>query len=228
MLALSQKSDDYFRQEGRDAAPHEGAGFGLDAPAQTMAARQDIFFEGDRATHIFEIVEGTVAAYRILPDGERHVVSFYFPGDVLGYCCGRTYGMSAHTITAVKLKRVPSACVERMMDARPEFARRLLQLASDELKATRDHLLCIAAKSAEAKMASFLLALSHRNATMGDNPAEVMLQMTRIDIADYLGLTVETVSRTLTKMKTAGVISLPRSTCVLLRDDRALEAMANS
>ena len=231
MLALSQNFDVYLPRDERPFASHDGSGpsgFGLDAPAHDIAAKQDIFVEGDRAAFVYEIVEGTVAAYRILPDGERHVMSFYFPGDVLGYCCGKTYGMSAHTITSAKVKRVPTASIDRMLEARPDLARRLLRLAADELTATRDHLLCIAAKSAEAKMASFLLALSRRNAATGQSPTELVLQMTRIDIADYLGLTVETVSRTLTKMKTAGVIALPRSCRVLLRDSKALEAMANS
>jgi len=231
MLALTNSSEHYVAPRMVERAPVRAVDpspFRSEAGTYIVPAKQDIFVEGDRAAFVYEIVEGTVAAYRILPDGERHVVSFYFAGDVLGYCCGRAYAMSAHSITPVRLRRIPTAAVERMLDQEPDLARRLLRLAAAELTATRDHLVCIAAKSAEAKMASFLLALSRRNASTGDDPAELILQMTRIDIGDYLGLTVETVSRTLTKMKQAGVIALPRACRVLIRDLTALEAMANS
>lgn len=231
MLALSHVAEQDFPPRSSDRSPARwtpAGALGLEAHSYILPAKQDIFVEGDRAAYVYEIVEGTVAAYRILPDGERHVMSFYFAGDILGYCCGRSYAMSAHSITAVRLRRIPVAALERMIDSEPELARRLLRLAAEELTATRDHLVCIAAKSAEAKMASFLIALSRRNQATGQNPTELLLPMTRIDIGDYLGLTVETVSRTLTKMKQAGVISLPRASRVLLKNLSALETMANS
>ena len=231
MLALSHHHETFPVPRAVERPPVRSdslSSFDCDGHSFMLPAKQDVFVEGDRAAFVYEIVEGTVAAYRILPDGELHVVSFYFAGDVLGYCCGKTYPMSVHSITPVRLRRVPTAAVERLLDDQPALARRLLRLASEELTATRDHLVCIAAKSAEAKMASFLLALSRRNASTGMNPAELMLQMTRIDIGDYLGLTVETVSRTLTKMKQAAVIALPRSNRVLLRNMAVLEAMANA
>ena len=232
MLALSHASDvDYRPQPSQRpmSRPTDVGSFGgSEAQSYLVPAKQDIFVEGDRAAFIYEIVEGTVAAYRILADGERHVVSFYFAGDVLGYCCGQSYAMSAHAVTAVRLRRTPVSAVERMLDQQPQLARRLLRMAAEELTATRDHLVCIAAKSAEAKLASFLLALARRNAAMGMSRTEILLQMTRIDIGDYLGLTVETVSRTLTKMKQAGIIALPRACRVQLRDMQALEVMANA
>lgn len=231
MLALSNHSDTYFSRRSAargDGRSSESSHLGFDANSFIVPAKHDIFVEGDRAAFVYEIAEGTVAAYRILPDGERHVVSFYFAGDILGLSCGRTHAMSAHAVTPVRLRRVPAASIERMLDEQPQLARRLLRMATEELTATRDHLVCIAAKSAEAKMASFLLALARRNTSIGNDPSELHLQMTRIDIGDYLGLTVETVSRTLTKMKQAGVIALPRACRVLVRDARALEAMANT
>src|SRR5690606_29363039 len=109
-----------------------------------------------------------------------------------------------------------------------ELAQRFLRLAALELAATREHLLCLAAKSAEAKLAAFLLALSRRNEELGEDPNEIKLPMTRLDIADYLGLTIETVSRTLSKFKRNGLIDLPRATLVILKNPDGLACLADA
>lgn len=211
---------------GLGAAPQSGA-----CDASTVCAyqaRADLFLEGDDAGHVLEVLEGVICAYRLLPDGHRHVVSFYYPGDLLGYCCLNIHAFSAQALTMVRVRRIPRNVVDRMVETKPDFARRLLKLAANELSATRNHLLCLASKSAEAKMASFLVALSRRNAAAGEDPNRVSLPMTRIDIGDYLGLTIETVSRTLSKLKRAGVISLPRTSVVLIRQPAELNDIAQS
>lgn len=216
------------RAETRSTTPAEIAGQPFEsASVSTYLPREDLFLEGDEAASVFEVIEGVICAYRLLADGQRHVVSFFYPGDLLGYCCHATYAFSAQALSTVRVRRIPRASVERLVEARPEFARKLLKLAADELTATRDHLLCLASKSAEAKMASFLLALARRNQQSGDNPAKIQLPMTRIDIGDYLGLTIETVSRTLSKFKRAGLIALPRTSVVHLLDTAQLEAIAH-
>lgn len=232
MLALMQAPQQVMPSSPADwrfgVGPGSGQPVGLDGSSCCQVQpRQDLFVEGDRAGYVYEVLEGTVCGYRILPDGARHVVSFYFEGDLLGYSSGIHYAMSAQAVTPVRVRRTPRATVERLLELRPELARKFLRMTAEELSATRDHLLCIAAKSAEAKIASFILALSRRNAMIGLDSDEVHLPMTRLDIGDYLGLTVETVSRTLTKFKTAGLIALPRATRVLLLDPEALAAMAN-
>ncbi len=195
---------------------------------QSAAPREDIFLDGDDARNVFEVVEGIVCAYRILPDGERHIVSFYFPGDMIGNCNLGTYSYSAQALTPVRLRRIPRSVIERSMAQRPELAQRFLRLAALELAATRDHLLCLAAKSADAKLAAFLLALSRRNEEQGEDPNQIRLPMTRLDIADYLGLTIETVSRTLSKFRRKGLIELPRTTLVILKDPERLASMADA
>lgn len=196
------------------------------AMPSVYSAREDLFLEGDESSHILEVVEGVICAYRLLPDGHRHVVSFYFPGDLIGYCSPSTHTFSAQALTKVRVRRIPRHLLNQLIETRPQFARRLLKLAADELTMTREHMLCLAAKSAEARMAVFLLALSRRNRDTGADPARVELPMTRVDIGDYLGLTIETVSRTFSKLKRAGTIALPRTTTVLIRDAAALTAMA--
>jgi CRP/FNR family transcriptional regulator len=205
-------------------------GIVIDGPSQLTASvyapREDLFLEGDDATHLVEVVEGVVCAYRLLPDGHRHVVSFYFPGDLIGYCCAGSHTFSAQALNKVRTRRIPRHVVNQMVETRPGFARRLLKLAAEELSMTREHLLCLAAKSAEARMAVFLLALSHRNGDGGGDASRIELPMTRVDIGDYLGLTIETVSRTFSKLKRSGVIALPRTTTVLIRDAGALAQLA--
>ncbi len=204
----------------------------LEGPSQTTASvyapREDLFLEGDDASHLLEVVEGVVCAYRLLPDGHRHVVSFYFPGELIGYCCAGTHTFSAQALNKVRARRIPRHVVNQMVETRPGFARRLLKLAADELSMTREHLLCLAAKSAEARMAVFLLALSRRNRDAGADASRIELPMTRVDIGDYLGLTIETVSRTFSKLKRSGVIALPRTTSVLILDADALSQLAQS
>ena len=198
----------------------------LHAMPSIYAAREDLFLEGDEQSHILEVVEGVICAYRLLPDGHRHVVSFYFPGDLIGYCCPSVHTFSAQALTRVRVRRIPRSSINHLIETRPQFARRLLKLAADELTMTREHMLCLAAKSAEARMAVFLLALARRNREAGGDPARIELPMTRVDIGDYLGLTIETVSRTLSKLKRNGIIALPRTTTVLIRDAAVLRTMA--
>jgi len=190
--------------------------------------REDLFLEDDDASHVYEVLSGVVCAYRLLADGQRHVVSFYFPGDLIGYCCIGSYAFSAQALSPVRARRIPRSSIDRMIESRPEFARRLLRLAAEELSATREQLVCLASKSAEAKMAAFLLALSRRNQTAGEDPARIQLPMTRIDIGDYLGLTIETVSRSLSKLKRADIIALPRTSTVVIRSLERLEAIAQA
>lgn len=234
MLAL-MASHDQFDHHGTAYAPSQpvrAVGDEASDADGTLTgcydAREDLFLEGDKATHVIEVLDGIVCAYRLLPDGHRHVASFYFPGDMLGYCCVGAHSFSAQALTPVRVRRIPRASLERLLDQKPDIARKLLKLAAEELTATRDHLLCIASKSAEAKMAAFLLALSRRNEAAGEDPTRVSLPMTRVDIGDYLGLTIETVSRTLSKLKRVGIIALPRTSLVVLRDMERLDTLANA
>jgi len=228
MLALTAPAENLCRELDFFARPSNAEDWRQLGTLQQVAAREDIFFDGDEARNVFEVLDGIVCAYRILPDGERHIVSFYFPGNVIGNCNLGTYPYSAQALTPVRLRRIPRSVLERSMAQRPEITQRFLRLAALELAATRDHLLCLAAKSAESKVATFLLGLSRRNDELGEDPHRIRLPMTRLDIADYLGLTIETVSRTLSKFKRSGLIDLPRASLVVLRDPGRLAALADS
>lgn len=234
MLALMDQTDQFattVRAPRRPPAPVPALGPAaspLGGPVQFVPARGDLFLDGDAASHAFEVIDGIVCAYRILPDGERRIIGFYYPGDVLGYCCLETHGYSAQALTAARVRRIPRAMLERMIEERPELAQRFLRMAAVELTATRDHLVCLAAKSAGAKVASLLLALSRRNRALGHDPAQIRLSMTRTDIGDYLGLTIETVSRMLNRFKRQGLIDLPRATHVVIRNLAGLHAITDA
>ena len=160
MLAMTATLDPHVDpQRNVFPLPVKARGVGddivIDQFSQSMpsvyAPREDLFLEGDDASHLLEVTDGVVCAYRLLPDGHRHVVSFYFPGDLIGYCCAGTHTFSAQALNKVRVRRIPRPLINHLIETRPSFARRLLKLASDELAMTREHMLCLAAKSAEAR-----------------------------------------------------------------------------
>jgi CRP/FNR family transcriptional regulator len=193
-----------------------------------LSNREDLFLEGDEATQVYEIVSGVVCLYRIMPDGGRHILAFRFPGDIVGLCSPANYGYNAQAVGDARVRRISRTSLERMIDEHPGFARKLLRMAAAELNATRDHLTCLASKSAEAKVAEFLLMLTERSKPKAGADVVVDLPMTRTDIGDYLGLTIETVSRTISKMRRSGIIDLPRTTRVVVRSEERLAELAGA
>lgn len=193
-----------------------------------LASREDLFLEGDEASHVYEVTDGVVCLYRIMPDGNRHILAFRFPGEIVGLCSPATYGYNAQGVGDARVRRISRAGLERMIDTRADFARKMLRMAAAELNTMRDHLTCLASKSAEAKVADFLLMLASRSTARAGGGVVVNLPMTRTDIGDYLGLTIETVSRTISKMRRTGVIDLPRTTQVVVRRMERLAELAGT
>lgn len=189
-------------------------------PAQT------IFGEGDTADALFNVTSGTVKLYKLLPDGRRQITGFLVSGDFLGLALNESYAYSAETVTPTSLCRFPRRRLEALLDEYPKMQRRLFSMASNELAAAQDQMLLLGRKTAKEKICSFLLMMSQRATRRGfkDNPVHV--PMSRSDIADYLGLTTETVSRTFTQLKTSGVISLQEGNKVLVADMDAMYDMA--
>lgn len=191
---------------------------------QKLAERETAFCEGDPAANVYEVVDGMLKLYKLLPDGRRQVTGFLTSGHLLGLASAERYLYTAEAITPVTLRRYPRARFERLIDEVPGFARRLLSATSDELRAAQDQMLLLGRKTAAEKIASFLL-------TVGGCPDEadddgVSIPMNRSDIADYLGLTTETVSRTLTQLKGLGLIALPTYARVEFSDRDTLEKLA--
>lgn len=185
-----------------------------------------VFSEGDEAEALYNVTAGTVKLYKLLPDGRRQITGFLVTGDFLGLAVNESYAYTAETVTTATLCRFPRRKIEGLLDEFPRMQRRLFSMASNELAAAQDQMLLLGRKTAKEKICSFLLMLSQRAARRGHKDNPVFVPMSRADIADYLGLTTETVSRTFTQLKTAGVISLQEGNKVLIADTDAMYDLA--
>jgi CRP/FNR family transcriptional regulator len=187
------------------------------------APGEAVFLEGEDADSIYEVVRGTLRLYKMLPDGRRQIVGFMTAGHMLGLAPEGQFVYSVDAITEVTLCRYKRAAFDRLIDEVPGLARRLLSAASHELSAAQNQMLLLGRKTALEKVASFILMTADLQPG-GDDELDV--PMTRGDIADHLGLTIETVSRTLTKLKAEGLIALPTPTRLEIRDREGLEDVA--
>lgn len=195
---------------------------------QTMRVEssQTLFSEGDAADALYNVTAGTVKLYKLLPDGRRQITGFLVTGDFLGLAVNESYAYTAETVTTTTLCRFPRRKMDTLLDEFPKMQRRLFSMASNELAAAQDQMLLLGRKTAKEKICSFLLMLSQRAARRGHKDNPVFVPMSRADIADYLGLTTETVSRTFTQLKTTGAISLQEGNKILIADMDAIYDMA--
>lgn len=189
-------------------------------------AGHTLFAEGDGADTLFNVTAGTMKLYKLLPDGRRQITGFLLPGDFLGLSINDTYAYSAESVTPATLCRFPRRRLEGLLEDYPKMQRRLFAMASSELAAAQDQMLLLGRKNAKERIASFLLMLSERAKRRGYAENPVHVPMSRSDIADYLGLTTETVSRTFTQLKTSRAISLLEGGKVRLNDVEALCELA--
>jgi len=193
---------------------------------KVMQAREHVFFEGDPITHIYQVEHGTVCLYKTLQDGRRQIIDFAHPGDFIGLGTGGDHVFSAQTITLTRLRCLPAGALLEVACHNPEIGMQLYRALSDQLLAARDLVLTVGQRNAIERLAALLFALSRRNERNGANSSRIALSMTRADIADFLSLTVETVSRTFTKLRQSGIIDLVHSSLVVIKDRRALERLA--
>jgi CRP/FNR family transcriptional regulator len=192
---------------------------------QRLEAGATLFSEGDLAANVYQVVSGTLRLYKALPDGRRQITGFLSADHLLGLSLNDLHLYTAEAITDVNLRRYPRAWFERLVDEVPGLARRLLAATSDELRAAQDQMLLLGRKTAEERTASFLLMLADHHSN-GQDGGVVQVAMSRGDIADYLGLTMETVSRMFAKMKHGKIIALPSPVRIELRDRARLEDLA--
>ncbi|MBK5954421.1 cyclic nucleotide-binding protein [Rhodospirillum rubrum] len=181
----------------------------LDSIAERTAlkAGEGLIRQGDPAGHVFNITSGSVRVYKLLSDGRRQITGFLFAGDFVGLATGDDYAFSAEAIEDATLCRFRKSEYRALIREAPALESALLERATHELAAAQNQMLLLGRKTALERVASFLLNLPEdpvRPATDG----LVRLPMTRAEIADYLGLTIETVSRVFSRLKTTGVIRL--------------------
>lgn len=182
----------------------------LDAMAEhaVFAAGAVLIREGDPARHVFNITAGSVRVYKLLADGRRQITGFLFTGDFLGLATGDTYVFSAEAVEPASACRFRKTEYRALIRDCPTLESTLFDRANHELAASRNQMLLLGRKTALERIASFLLDLPSHDPARTIAPGHVHLPMTRAEIADYLGLTIETVSRVLTRLKTQGVIRL--------------------
>jgi CRP/FNR family transcriptional regulator len=181
-----------------------------------------LFNEGDPVKFLYTVVGGTFQMYKLLPDGRRQITGFLFPGDFLGLANDDVYAYSAEAITDAALHQYRFEEMERLLARYPEMENRLLTIASHELAEAQEQMLLLGKKTATEKVASFLLSFAERAAQRGEGRDVLFMPMTRNAIADYLGITTETVSRTLTRLRHDGLISSPRYKQIEILDWDAL------
>ena len=165
--------------------------------------------EGEPAPHVFNITTGSLRVYKLLPDGRRQITGFLFAGDFLGLAIGETYVFSAEAMEPSTVCRFRKGPFRALVTQSQPLEHMLLHRTSHELAAAQNQMLLLGRKTAIERMASFLLDLPGNDPARPSAPGHVRLPMKRGEIADYLGLTIETVSRVLTRMKVKGLISMP-------------------
>ena len=196
----------------------------VEATQTAMSPRDVLFNEGADAGRVFTLMHGTAKLTRLLPDGREQILGFRFAGDVLGYTAAARYPYAARLLTHARVCVLDRRRLDGLVRHFPALARRLLELCIQELAATQEQLVTVGRRTAEARVASFLLSLAEA-ARRRQQPGNVLdMPMTRSDIADYLGLTLETVSRTLTAFRRRGWVREPcHARIELLRSDALLE-----
>jgi CRP/FNR family nitrogen fixation transcriptional regulator len=200
---------------------------GLDAAFQAIGAvvrferNAEVYGEGEPAEYFYQLVSGAIRTYKVLDDGRRQIGAFYLPGDVLGLEAGVGHGFAAEAIVPSAVRVAKRSAVVAMAARDGELAADLWERTAGRLRAAEDHMMLLGRKTAEERVATFLLDIARRESAQ----QVIELPMSRQDIADYLGLTIETVSRTLTQLTTEDAIELPSSRRVVLRSRARLQQL---
>lgn len=191
-----------------------------------FSARQTIFSEGDRAEMLFNVLRGMVRLYKLLSNGRRQIVGFALPGDFLGLSLEANYKVSADAITEVEVCRFERRAFVNCVENRPDLLRSLHTATSHELESGQEQMVLLGRRSAEERVAAFLLALRQRYQRIGACDATLWMPMTRQDVADYCGLTLETVSRTFSKLAREKLILIVPDGVRLIMIDRLQRLIA--
>jgi len=189
-----------------------------------FARDEGIYAEGDPSDCWHRVVSGTVRISKLLADGRRHIAEFCFSGDCFGLDNASERAFSAEAVGEVTVMRYPRRATDRLIDEDPQLARRLCDMTLSDLAHAQTRMLLLGRMTAAERVASFLLEMSDRR----DARRVLHLPMSRNDIADYLGLTIETVCRVLSAFRREGIIAIPTPQRIELRDRRALEGVGDA
>ena len=197
-----------------------GSSIELMGAPMPFARNAEIFGENEPAEYLYKVISGTVRTYKVLNDGRRQIGAFYLPGDIFGLEVGDEHTFSAEAIVDSKVLVIKRSSLVALAARDNEVARQLWTMTAGELQRAQDHIMLLI-KTAQERVAGFLLEMAKRV----PGATDIDLSMSRQDIADYLGLTIETVSRTLTQLENSATIAVPTSRRIVLRNRGALNRM---
>jgi CRP-like cAMP-binding protein len=210
------------RRSGRDQDISSlVASMELMGAAMNYGRDAEIFGEGEAAEYLYLVMRGAVRSYKLLEDGRRQVTGFHLPGEIFGLEIGESHRLSAEAITNSTIIVVKRSALWSLADRQGNIARELWLMAAREVERVQQHMLVLGCMRAKERVGSFLLAMAGRASSNN----EFELPMSRQDIADYLGLTIETVSRTMTQLEADAAIGLPTSRRIVLRNRAALNQL---
>jgi CRP/FNR family nitrogen fixation transcriptional regulator len=182
---------------------------------------EEIYGEDEPAEYVYQVVSGAVRTYKLLSDGRRQIGTFHLSGDVFGLESGQNHRLAAEAIIDTTVRLVKRSSLEKVAGVDVQVARRLWTMTAGELKHAEDHMLLLGRKTAMERVATFLLEMDRRLAVTG----MMALPMCRRDIGDYLGLTLETVSRALSQLHAQGVLGFSGARQIVLRNRQLLHNM---
>ena len=189
--------------------------------------KQAVFLQEEESKNLYNITEGNIKIYKLLSDGRIQIIGFLYPGDFFGSYKKGKYNYSAESIGNVKMCVFKQEVLDKYLEKNMNLAKELLHMTSHELTLAQDRIGVLGKLNANQRMAAFILNVSKQRARIGwqDNP--ISLPMLRQDIADYLGLTLETVSREFTKLKTSNLIKVLSSNQIYLSDKPGLSVISS-
>jgi CRP/FNR family transcriptional regulator len=190
-------------------------------------ARETLFEQGEPTNAVFNIISGSARLYKLLPDGRRQIVGFALPGDFLGLSMADRNAFSADALTPLTACKFHRQAFSDFLDSKPHLLRRLHGMVSHELSLAQDQMVILGRRTGEEKVAAFLIGLRKRWARLSTVSVTIPLPMPRQDIADFLGLTLETVSRMFARLARENVILIVPDGVRLL-DVARIEALAES
>jgi CRP/FNR family nitrogen fixation transcriptional regulator len=200
---------------------HKAQLFGV---RQTLPRNQTIFSEGDSTDQVYELVSGTVRLCKHTPGGRRHILDFVMPGEIFGLLEHSEHTVTAEAVGEVVLISYSRSRLDKLAAGDATVRRRILSIVSDDLLTAQQQLLILGCQDAREKMASFFLRLAGRSGLKAGE--RLQLPMGRQDIADHLGLTIETVCRTIRALHRAGIVQVPNVHELILSNMPALRALA--
>lgn len=195
---------------------------GVSGVRMSYARNEEIYGEGEPATCTYRVLSGVVRTCRILADGRRQIAEFFLPGDVFGLQAGEDHSTSAEAVSDCEVVAIRRSQLSERAMTDASTGQKLWALTLHHLRRSEDHMLVLGRKGASERLAWFLMDMSDRIPA----PRTVELPMSRQDIADFLGLTIETVSRTMTQLQDDSLIELSSCRTIVLRDREALIDLA--